>query len=202
MTSKESRTPIEIIPAERIERRIYLVRRQKIMVSSDLADLYGVPAKQLNQAVRRNIERFPADFMFQLSPEEFANLKSQIAVSSWGGARRARPYAFTEEGIAMLSAVLRSPTAVAVSIQIIRVFVRLRALLASHAELQRRLDELERKMAQHDGRLTAVFDAIRQLMAGPPERIKPPIGYLAEGKGRAGTPQSGAPRRPRCRRDH
>lgn len=105
-----------IIPIERIERRIYVIRGVKVMLSPDLAQLYGVAAKRLNEAVRRNIERFPADFMFQLNPEEDDNLKSQIATSSWGRARRARPYAFSEQGVAMLSAVLHSPTAIAVSI--------------------------------------------------------------------------------------
>ncbi len=199
MPAKQPRILTELIPAERIERRIYLLRQQKVMLSGDLAELYGVPVRQLNQAVKRNIERFPSDFLFELSVEEYDNLKSQIVTSSWGGPRRARPYAFTEEGVAMLSAVLRSPTAVAVSIQIIRVFVRLRALLGSHAELHRRVDELERRMGQHDQRLTAVFEAIRQIMAAPPEKKKPPIGYLTEGQEGDGTTRGMGRRLPRRR---
>ena len=178
----------EIIPAERIERRIYLFRGLKVILSSDLADLYGVEAKHLNQAVRRNLDRFPADFMFQLTSEEMKNLKSQIVTSSWGGARRARSYAFTEEGVAMLSAVLRSPTAVEVSVQIMRVFVRLRELLASQGDLRKRLEELERTMVDHDQKFAAVFDAIRDLIAEPRTRRKPPIGFhTEEKKNRAGT---------------
>lgn len=150
------------------------------MLSPDLADLYYVPVKQLNQAAKRNLDRFPNDFMFQLSTEEWQLLKSQIVTSSWGGARRARPYAFTEEGVAMLSAVLRSATAVRVSVEIMRVFVRLRQLLSSNDDLRRRLDELERSMLDHDDKLAVVFDAIRQLMDEPKGRLKPPVGFHTE----------------------
>jgi len=123
------------------------------------------------------LDRFPRDFMFQLSPVEFAILKSQIVISSWGGARRARPYAFTEQGVAMLSSVLRSKRAIAVNIEIMRTFVRLRQLMATHADLARRFDELERK---YDGQFAVVFDAIRALMADPSDAPKPKIGYQTE----------------------
>ena len=167
------------IPVERIERRILLVRGQRIMLSSDLAQLYGVTTKQLNQATNRNRNRFPADFMFQLTWAESRKLRSQF-VTLDGTHYRFRPYAFTEEGVAMLSAVLRSPTAVAVSIEIMRVFVRLRKLLSSHHQLRRKLDSLERKLAEHDKHFAVVFDAIRQLMSDDEAPPKARIGYDAE----------------------
>jgi len=149
-----------IIPAQRIEQAILMIRGQRVMIDSDLAALYGVPTKVFNQAVRRNQDRFPADFMFQLSPKEFANLRSQFVTSSWGG-RRYRPRVFTEQGVAMLSSVLHSERAVQVNIEIMRAFVRLRRILASHADLARRLDALER---EYDMQFKAIFDAIRELM--------------------------------------
>ncbi len=162
-----------VIPAERIEQRIVFLRNTKVMLSSDLADLYGVSVKVLNQAVKRNSERFPSDFMFQLTAAEFENLKSQIVTSSWGGARRALPYAFSEHGILMLSSVLRSPRAIQVNIEIMRAFVRLRQILASDLEFAHKLDELEKK---YDRQFRIVFDAIRQLMTTPPAKMKP-IGF-------------------------
>jgi hypothetical protein len=150
-----------LIPTERIEQRIFYLRGVKVMLSPDLAVLYGVPTKVLNQAVRRNSDRFPADFMFTLMRAEFDNLKSQIVTSSWGGMRRALPYAFSEQGIAMLSGVLRSRKAIKVNIEIMRAFVRLRGMMASNAELSRKLEELEQK---YDKQFKIVFDAIRQLM--------------------------------------
>lgn len=135
------------------------------MLSPDLASLYGVPPRALVQAVKRNRSRFPADFMFQLSEAEFGRLKSQIVTSSWGGMRRARPYAFTEQGVAMLSSVLRSSRAVRVNVEIMRAFVRLRRVASSHIDLERKLAELERR---YDGQFRVVFDAIRELMATPP----------------------------------
>jgi len=165
-----------LIPLEVIEQRILLIRGQKVMLSTDLAGLYQVEARVLVQAVKRNIARFPQDFMFQLTEEEFSNLKSQIVISSWGGLRRARPYAFTEQGVAMLSSVLNSERAVKVNIEIMRAFVRLRQILASNKELAKRLDELEKK---YDGQLKVVFDAIRQLMT-PPEPKRRHIGFLRE----------------------
>jgi hypothetical protein len=143
------------------------------MLSNDLAELYEVEPRILVQAVKRNIDRFPEDFMFQLSQEEFSILKSQIVISSWGGLRRATPYAFTEQGVAMLSSVLRSKRAIQVNIEIMRAFVRLRRLLASHADLARKLEALEKK---YDAQFKVVFDAIRQLMT-PPETKRRPIGF-------------------------
>ena len=168
---------LAVLP-ERVERAIRLIRGQKVMLSADLARLYGVPVKVLNQAVKRNAERFPVDFMFQLSREEFGNLKSQFVTSSWGGVRRAMPYAFTEQGVAMLSSVLKSPRAVQVNIEIMRAFVRLRQLVASHADLARRLDELEGK---YDEQFREVFDAIRALMT-PPESRRRRIGFHQGGE--------------------
>ena len=171
-----------IIPAERIESRIYLRRGQKVMVSGDLAVLYGVPARQLNQAVARNSARFPNDFVFRLSKEEARNLRSQTVILKRGTHLKYLPYAFTEQGVAMLSAVLRSPTAIAVSIEIIRVFVRLRRLLASNAQLRRKLEDLERKLQDHDAKFAMVFEAIRQIMDEDeePRPSKPPIGFHTE----------------------
>ena len=143
------------------------------MLSPHLAELYGVEVRALNQAVKRNRERFPHDFMFQLNAREFDNLKSQIVISSWGGSRRARPYAFTEQGVAMLSTVLNSERAVRVNIEIMRAFVRLREVLATNRELSQRLAELERKFGTHDKQIQAIFEAIRQLMT-PPEPPEPP----------------------------
>ena len=162
-----------LIPAERIERSILLIRGQKVMLDNDLAMLYGVETKKLIQAVKRNIARFPDDFMFQLDDEEFKILRSQFVTSSYRGGRRYAPYAFTEQGVAMLSSVLRSPQAVAVNIEIMRAFVRLRRMLLSHAELARKVDLLEKK---YDGQFKVVFDALRQLMQ-PLEKPKRPIGF-------------------------
>lgn len=166
-------TSSSYIPPERVERRILSIRGQKVMLSVDLAELYEVEPRVLVQAVKRNHERFPADFMFQLTRAEHANLKSQIVISSWGGARRATPYAFTEQGVAMLSSVLRSPRAVQVNIAIMRAFVKLRELLASHRDLARRLDEMGRT---YDAQFKVVFDAIRGLMT-PPEKPRCRIGF-------------------------
>jgi len=165
MTSK-------IIPAERIEGLILQLRGQKVMLSDDLADLYEVEPKVLMQAVKRNAERFPDDFMFQLTPQEVANLKSQFVTSSWGG-RRKPPYAFTEQGVAMLSSVLRSPRAIQVNIAIMRSFARLRHILSSHADLARKLEDLEQK---YDKQFRVVFDALRELMT-PPDPPSKQIGF-------------------------
>lgn len=166
-----------VVPVERTERSILLIRGHKVMLSADLASLYAVQPRALVQAVKRHIERVPKDFMFQLTRAEFADLKSQIVTSGWGGARRASPYAFTEQGVAMLSSVLRSPRAVRVNIEIMRAFVRLRQMLATHADLARRLDELENK---YDTQFRVVFDAIRELMAPPPEPSRKRIGFHPE----------------------
>ena len=163
-----------VVPLERIESDILLLRGQKVMLSTHLAELYEVEPRVLVQAVKRNIERFPGDFMFQLSAEEFVNLKSQFVTSSWGGARRAAPYAFTEQGVAMLSSVLRSDRAIHVNIEIMRAFVKLRQLLASNTELARKLAALESK---YDAQFKIVFDAIRELMAPPNPKKKKSIGF-------------------------
>jgi len=157
------------IPAGRVERRILLIRGKKVMLSPDLAELYEVAPRVLVQAVKRNRERFPGDFMFQLTKKEYANLKSQFVTSSWGGVRRAAPYAFTEQGVAMLSSVLRCPRAVQVNIAIMRAFVKLREMLASHRDLARRLDDMEQK---YDAQFKVVFDAIRELMKPPPRPLR------------------------------
>jgi hypothetical protein len=154
-----------LIPPERIARSILLIRGHKVMLDEHLADLYQVEVKALNQAVKRNRDRFPADFMFQLTAEEAQALRSQIVTAKPGrGGRRSPPYAFTEQGVAMLSSVLHSPRAVRVNIEIMRAFVRLREVLASHADLARKLAQLE---AKYDRQFKVVFDAIRQLMASP-----------------------------------
>ncbi len=167
-----------VIPLERIETRIFLLRGQKVMLSTDLAELYGVEPRALVQAVKRNIERFPGDFMFQLSAPEFENLKSQFVTSSWGGLRRAVPYAFTEQGVAMLSSVLHSKRAVRVNIEIMRAFVRLRQMLASNVGLARKLAALEKK---YDAQFRVVFEAIRELMTPPEPKKKRPIGFAPWG---------------------
>ncbi len=156
-------------------RSILLIRGQKVILDRDLAALYGVATKALVQAVKRNSARFPADFMFQLSSREFRNLRSQIVTSSLWGGRRTAPYAFTEHGVAMLSTVLRSRRAIAVNIQIMRAFVRLRRMISEYQELARRLDELEKRT---DGQFEVVFDAIRALM-NPETKPKKRIGYLS-----------------------
>jgi len=172
-----------IIPLERIENKIYLLREKKVMLDADLSELYGVDTKVLNQAVKRNIERFPEDFMFQISEGEYACLRSQIVTSNdesqakfsktRRGGRRYLPFAFTEQGVAMLSSVLRSKRAVLVNIQIMRAFVRLREIIISHKELSRKLDDLENK---YDAQFKVVFDAIRQLMI-PPQSPISKIGF-------------------------
>jgi hypothetical protein len=154
-----------IIPAEGIVQSILLFRGQQVMLDSDLATLYGVQTSALTRAVRRNADRFPPDFMFQLSDVEFEALKHHFGSDGQWGGRRYPPYAFTEQGVAMLSSVLRSERAVAVNIEIMRTFVKLRGMLASHDDLSRKLAALERK---YDGQFKVVFDAIRQLMQPPP----------------------------------
>ena len=149
---------------EKIERRVFLLRSHRVMLSTDLADLYAVKPRVLMQTVKRNKVRFPADFMFQLTEQEFGHLKSQIVISSWGGLRRAYPYAFTEQGVAMLSTVLKSKRAIQVNIAIMRAFVHLRQMIGTNRVLARRLSELEKK---YDGQFRVVFEAIRELMAEP-----------------------------------
>ena len=162
------------LPAERIERLIIVVRGRKVVLSTHLAELYDVEPRVLVQAVKRNFDRFPPDFMFQLSKAEFTNLKSQFVISNWGGLRRATPYAFTEQGVAMLSSVLNSKRAVQVNIEIMRTFARLRQLLATHSRLARKLEAMERR---YDNQFKIVFDALRELMAPQPMK-KRRIGFV------------------------
>ena len=168
-----------LIPVEHIERAIRLIRGEKVILDTDLATLYGVETRVLVQAVKRNLERFPPDFMFQLSSEEFTVLRSQTVTSRGWGGRRYPPYAFTEQGVAMLASVLRSPRAIGVNIEIVRAFVRMRRLLASHAKLEKKLLEMEEK---YDGQFAVVFEALKQLMA-PPEPQRRKIGFRQEGEG-------------------
>jgi len=192
------------LPAEGIEPCIVSVRGQKVILDSDIAGLYGVPVKALNQAVHRNVARFPSDFMFQLTSEDLSNLKSQFVISktapglrsqfvtskSGRGGRRSLPYAFTEHGVAMLSSVLRSPRAIQVNIEIVRAFVKLRRMMASHADLTRKLGALERK---YDAQFKGVFEAIRRLMA--PEAPRPrPIGFRPGPGSSSKSPGAGARR--------
>jgi phage regulator Rha-like protein len=166
-----------VIPIERITRAILLIRGQKVMLDTDLAELYGVETKALNRAVKRNLARFPGDFMLQLNVEETERLRYQTGTLKTGRGRhrKYRPYAFTEQGVAMLSSVLRSERAVRVNIEIMRAFVRLRQMLSSHADLARKLAALEKK---YDAQFKVVFDAIRELMAPPEPARKKPIGFL------------------------
>ena len=170
---------LSVVPVERIERSILMIRGEKVILDAELAALYGVATKVLVQAVKRNLGRFPLDFMFQLTDEEFAHLRSQSVTSNLKGRRGGRrylPYAFTEQGVAMLSSVLNSPRAILVNVEIMRAFVRLRQMLASHADLARKLNALEKK---YDAQFKAVFDAIRQLMA-PPASKRRAIGFRVD----------------------
>lgn len=160
-----------------VTRSIRLLRGERVLLSPDLARLYSVEPKRLVEAVNRNRARFPADFMFQLEQREWEDLKSQFATSSWGGAR-SLPYAFTEQGVAMLSSVLRSPRAIAVNVEVMRAFVRMRRMLSEHADLAGRLDRLEQ---DYDGKFKVVFDAIRQLMVPPSEPQRRRIGFQKGG---------------------
>jgi hypothetical protein len=162
-----------LIPLERIEGSILLIRGEKVMLDSDLAELYGVDTKRLNEQVRRKPGRFPRDFMFRLTPSEYANLRSQFATSSLHGGRRSLPYAFTEHGALMLANILNSKQAVQTSVQVVRAFVRLRQMLVSNAELSRKLDAMEKK---YDSQFKVVFDAIRQLMS-PADTRRREIGF-------------------------
>ena len=172
---------VSLVQQEIIEKKIYLIRGQKVMLASDLASLYGVVTKNLNLQVRRNIQRFPKDFMFQLTKED--NLRLQNATSSYGG-RRYLPYAFTEQGVAMLSSVLNSERAIEVNIAIMRAFVRLREILLTHKDLAVKIEALEAKYKNHDTKfseydehIAAIFEAIKKLMMPPVEPPKRKIGF-------------------------
>jgi hypothetical protein len=168
-------TTAALVPVERVERRILFIRGEKVILDADLAELYGVTTKRLNEQVRRNRDRFPPDFMFQLTEEEFAILRSQFATSrsGWGG-RRYPPFVFTEHGAIMAANILNSPQAIAASVTVVRAFVRLRQMLASHADLARKLEDLEKR---YDSQLKQVFTAIRALMASPGDPSNKRIGY-------------------------
>jgi phage regulator Rha-like protein len=154
-----------LIPAEVIMKKIYMFRGSKVMLDRDLADLYEIETKQLKRAVRRNISRFPDDFMFELSIEEFNNLRSQFGTSSWGGARYA-PMAFTEHGVIMLASVLNSERAIQVNIQIVRIFTRMREILASHKELLLKLEKIAHKLAEHDDHILVIFEYQKKVGTG------------------------------------
>ena len=171
-------TPMtQIIPKpENLAKLVFLIRGEKVLLDTDLADLYGVETGALNRAVKRNIDRFPADFMLQLTPQEWENLRCQIGISSAHGGRRAIPYAFTEQGVAMLSSVLRSQRAVQVNIAIMRTFVQLRRLMDSNRDLRLRIEAME---TRYDEQFSQVFDAIKQLITEDKTRkAKSPIGFL------------------------
>jgi len=167
-----------LIPIELIEKKILLVQGEKVMLDSDLAELYGVEVKHLKRQVRRNIDRFPADFMIQLSKEEYDSLRRHFGTIKRGEHSKYLPYAFTEQGVAMLSSVLNSKRAVQVNIEIMRAFVKLRGLMATHADLARKLNAMEKK---YDAQFKVVFDAIRQLMT-PPDTKKSRIGFRGKRK--------------------
>jgi ORF6N domain len=162
--------PHSVIPVERIASRIYQIRGEKVMLDSDLADLYGVETKNLNKAVKRNLRRFPEDFMFQLTAEEFEALRFQIGTSNGRGGRRTRPYVFTEQGVAMLSSVLNSDRAADVNVAIMRTFVKVREILATHRDLARKVEE-------HDRQISNLYDLVKKLLTLP-EPKKNPIGYI------------------------
>lgn len=170
-----------LVPSERIANAILVTRGHRVMLDADLAVLYGVPTKVLLQAVRRNAERFPEDFIFQLSNQEVGILRSQSVTASWGG-RRTAPYVFTEQGVAMLSSVLRSPRAIAVNIEIMRAFVRLREALAANKELAKQFAALEaridRRLADQDQAIVEILRAIRELMNPLTDRPKRRIGFV------------------------
>jgi len=153
----------ELIIQERITRAIYLIRNQKVMLDTELAEMYGIETKRLNEQVKRNLDRFPEDFMFQLTPDEWANLKSHFATSSWGG-RRTPPYMFTEQGVAMLSSVLSSPIAIQVNISIMRVFVKMRQWAANYEDLLKKIDELSASQSENNEHIRNIYQIIEELV--------------------------------------
>ncbi len=178
MAQKKSTQSTSVLPIERIEKSILLVRDQKVMLDSDLAELYEVETGALLRQVKRNQNRFPDDFAFQLDEDEWAALRCQTGISKGRGGRRYAPYVFTEQGVAMLSSVLRSDRAVEVNVQIMRAFVKLREMLATHEDLARKIAELEKKHGEHDHNFTVIFETIRQLMEPPPVEKKRRIGFV------------------------
>ena len=177
-------TEQSLVPIETIAQSILLLRGQRVILDANLAPLYGVTTKQLNQAAKRNLDRFPSDFMFQLTDEEFRNLRSQFVTSSRWGGRRYPPYAFTEHGALMAASVLNTPRAVEVSVYVVRAFIRLRQVLAAHTELSHKLAELEMRVDGHDEQIAALIEGIRQLLA-PPETPPRKLGFrVKERRGR------------------
>jgi phage regulator Rha-like protein len=175
--------PATLVPTARITQAILVLRGQKVLLDADLAALYGVTTGRFNEAVKRNLARFPADFMFQLTEQELAALRSQIATSNIGrGGRRYAPYAFTEHGAIMAATILNTARATEVSVYVVRAFVQLREVLATHKELAKRLDQLEtkieRKLATHDQAITGIITAIRELMTPPVAKPKRSIGFV------------------------
>jgi len=170
-----------VVPVARIQKSIFLIRGQKVLLDMDLAEFYGVETRSLIQALKRNIERFPSDFVFQLDQDEFDSLRSQIVISKGKGGRRYLPYAFTEQGVAMLSSVLRSKRAIQVNVAIMRTFVKLREILLTHKELAHQLVDLERRLEDHDEQIQTIFEAIRQLMT-PPAKPRKKIGFEVKEK--------------------
>ncbi|MEK7720168.1 MAG: ORF6N domain-containing protein [Bacteroidota bacterium] len=177
---KVAQTNALVIPDEVLMNKIYLIRGQKVMIDNDLSELYGVETRRLNEQVKRNISRFPEDFMFQLSVDEFINLKSQIATSSWGG-RRKLPYVFTEHGVLMLSSVLNTERAIKVNIQVMRIYVRLREIMMLHDEFLQRLESIERKLNGHDNQIMVIFEYLKQFEQTKQQELeqkdRPKIGY-------------------------
>lgn len=176
---------LSVIPDEAVINKIYLIRNEKVMLDSDLAELYGVETKRLNEQVKRNIDRFPEDFMFQLTEAEFENLKSQIATSSWGG-RRTLPYVFTEHGVLMLSSVLNSDLAIKVNIQIMRVYTKIRNMLATHKDLLLKFEQFETKLADHNDKIMLIFEYLKQFEEAKQHELeqkeRPLIGFKTKKK--------------------
>jgi hypothetical protein len=174
-----------IIPDEIVMNKIYFIRGQKVMLDNDLAELYEVETRRLNEQVKRNIDRFPEDFMFQLTREEYENLKSQIATSSWGG-RRKLPYAFTEHGVLMLSSVLKSERSIKVNIQIMRIYTKIRHMLLTHKDILLKLEKMEQKLSGHDEKILLIFEYIKQFEETKQKEIeqksRPTIGFKSRKK--------------------
>lgn len=174
----------QLIAVEEIEEKIYFIRDEKVMLDSDLAEIYDVPTKRLNEQVKRNSERFPGDFMFRLTDAETESLRSQPATSKKGrGGRRYNPYAFTEHGAVMLASVLNSPTAIEASIQVVRAFVNMRSILALHGELANRIDKLEQSSNRHDQNFIAVSQLLKKIL-NDPKHLKRKIGFVEDKKGK------------------
>lgn len=176
-----SKTTVPVIPTMSATSKIHLIRGKRVMLDADLAQLYGVKTKALNLAVRRNLERFPDDFMFRLTQEEADSLRFQFETSKKGrGGRRYLPYAFTQEGVAMLSSVLHSPRAVQANIQIMRAFIKLREMVATNELVRQKIEDLERKYKKHDKQFKAVFEALRELLEPAKTPKKKPIGFHSQ----------------------